>query len=204
MKEMMVKNFHWFIIAYAAFGLFTVWEEKMEEIESAKGSVPPMEAKIIKSKRKISEIKKFKKNLEQSKERVQEVVKQIEKIQRQLPSDVNDTEVQALISNIAQDLRVKDPRANPGEEKDEGFYFEKKYKFQGVGTYLQFLIFFENLEKAERILNVKSLSLILDPKSKTSRFPIVNLETTVESFRYNTNYKEPSLVNEIENKFNTN
>lgn len=201
MKEVLIKNFHWFIIVYAGVGLFTVYEEKMEEIEGAKSAVPPMEARIIKSKRKISEIKKFKKNLEKSKERVKEVVKQIEKVQKQLPSDVNDTEVQALIANIAKELRVKNPRANPEKERMQGFYYEKDYKFEGVGTFLQFLIFFENLEKAERILNVKNLKMILDPKSKASRFPIVNLETTVESFRYNTSYKEKSLVNEIEKKF---
>lgn len=201
MKEMLVKNIHWFIITYALLGLFTIFEEKTEEIENAKNSIPPIESKIIRSKKKIAEIKKFKKNLEQSKERVQEVVKQIEKVQKQLPSNVNDTEVQALISNIAQGLRVREPRATPGIEKNAGFYYEKEYKFEGTGTFLQFLIFFENLEKAERILNVKSVGMKLAEDSKTSRFPIVNIEATVESFRYNNAYKEKSLVNEIEKKF---
>lgn len=204
MKELLIKNLHWFIISYAAFGLFTVYEEKMQEIENAKASIGPMEAKVIKSKRKISEINKFKKNLAKSKERVQEVVKQIEKIQKQLPSDVNDTEVQALIGGIAEGLRVKDSRSFPEGEKNEGFYFAKEYKFEGIGTYLQFLIFFENLEKAERILNVKKLSLTMDPESKKSRFPIVKCNTVVESFRYNSAYKEKSGVSDIENQFNTN
>lgn len=201
MKETLIKNLHWFIIAYAFMGLYTVYETKIEEIEQAKGAILPIESRILKSKRKITEIKKFKKNLDQSKERVKEVVKQIEKIQKQLPSNVNDTEVQALITNIAQGLKVKNARATPDAERMQGFYYEKEYKFEGMGTFLQFLIFFENLEKAERILNVKSLSFIVDPTSRNSRFPIVNLETIVESFRYNNNYKEPSLINEIEKKF---
>lgn len=201
MKELIVKNFHWFIISYAAFGLFTVWEEKMEAIEQAKGTIGPMEAKIIKSKRKIAEIERFKKDLSKSRERVKEVVKQIEKVQRQLPSEVNDTEVQALISGIAENLRVKDSRSYPENEKNEGFYYAKEYKFEGVGTFLQFLIFFENLEKAERILNVKYLNLQMDAASAKSRFPIVKCNTTVESFRYNSNHKEKSGVNDIDQQF---
>ena len=41
----------------------------------------------------------------------------------------------------------------------------------------------------------------MDEESKASRFPIVKIDATVESFRYNNSYKEKSLVNEIENKY---
>lgn len=201
MKNQIIKNFHWFIIAYAAYSIFLVYEEKIQEIEIAKSSVPPVVQKIKKAKKKIQEIEQFKKDLSQSKEKVKEVVRQIEKVQKQLPTDVNDTVVQELIGNIAQKLRVKNPSPTPGGEVLQGFYYSKEYKFTGIGTYLQHLIFFENLEKAERILNVKNLSLEMDMKSIDSRFPIVNLTTTVESYRYNPSYREKSVVNEIENKF---
>lgn len=201
MKDKIVQNLHWFIIATVAWSIFGIYEQKTEAIEMAKQSIPPVEQKIKRSKKKIQEIETFKKNLSQSKERVKEVVKQIEKVQKQLPADVNDTVVQELIGRIANRLRVKDPSPSPGSEVIQGFYFTKEYNFTGIGTYLQHLIFFENLGKAERILNVKRLSLEMDNNSIGSRFPIVKLSTTVESYRYNANYKEKSVVNEIENKF---
>jgi Tfp pilus assembly protein PilO len=201
MKEMLVRNFHWFIVAYAVLGIWEVYETKMEEIDRAQQQVPIVEGKIEKAKREIKKIERFKKNLSSSKERVKEVVKQIEKVQKQLPSEVNDTEVQSLIGDIAKKLKIQDPSPTPGSEKNNGFYFTKEYEFKGVGTFLQALILFENLEKSERILNVKSLNIELDEKKAKSRFPILNINTVVESYRYNNNYKERSGVNEIENKF---
>ena len=201
MKDGLVKNLHWLIILYACWGLFTIYEEKEVELETSGVSIPVIEAKITRSKGKLRQIETFKKNLSQSKERVKEVVKQIEKVQKQLPSDVNDTEVQSLMGDIANNLKIKEPQPSPAEEVNNGFYFAKDYKFTGYGTFIQFLIFFENLEKTERILNVKGLELEYDDDKTRGRFPIVNIKTTIESYRYNTDYKERSGVEEIEKKF---
>ena len=143
------------------------------------------------------------KNLTKSKERVKEVVKQIEKVQKQLPTDVNDTQVQSIIGDIANNLKIKDPSPTPEEETNNGFYFAKEYKFSAYGTFIQFLIFFENLEKTERILNIKSLKITFDQEKTRGRFPIVNLDTVIESFRYNQSYRERSGVEEIEKKYGT-
>lgn len=201
MKDKLVENLHWMIILYAAWGLFTLYEEKEVELEASAVSIPVIESKIARSKAKLKQIETFKKNLSQSKVRVQEVVKQIEKVQKQLPSDVNDTEVESLIGDIANNLKIKETQPSPDRETNNGFYFAKDYKLTGYGTFIQFLIFFENLEKTERILNVKGVELAYDDDKTKGRFPIVNLTATIESFRYNTQYKERSGVEEIEKKF---
>jgi Tfp pilus assembly protein PilO len=200
-KEKLVANFHWIIIFYACFGYFELYEEKEEALENSAVSIPIIEAKIAKTKRKIRKIQTFKKNLSKSKERVKEVVKQIEIVQRQLPSDVNDTVVQSIIGDIANKLKIKEPSPVPEQETNNGFYFAKDYKFTSYGTFIQFLIFFENLDKTERILNVKSYKLDFDEKRTKGRFPIINMTAVIESFRYNQTYKEKSGVEEIENKF---
>ena len=201
MKEQLVKNFHWIIIAYASLGLYELYEEKNQQLLNSSQLAPPVVSKITRAKNEIKKIERFKKNLSKSKERVQEVVKQIEKVQKQLPTNVNDTEVQSLIGDIAQKLKIQDPSPEPGAEVNNGFYFTKEYKFKGVGTFLQALILFENLENAERILNVKSFELAVDSTKAKSRFPILNISTSVESYRYNNRYKEKSGVDEIENQF---
>lgn len=201
MKDQIIKNFHWIIILYTIFGLYTIYEEKSELLTQAESLPPTVEIKIERAKNKIKKIERFKQNLTKSKERVEEVVRQIEKVQKQLPSNVNDTEVQTLIGDIASKLKMRDPQPAPADEVNNGFYFAKDYNFTGQGTFLQFLIFFENLEKAERILNIKNLSMKLDPNEAKSRFPILTLETTIESYRYNSAYKEKSGVEEIENAY---
>ena len=190
MKNTILKNLHTIIILYALWGFYNIYEEKMLQIEQEQQETPVLQSKIEKSKRKLKQIEKFKKNLEVSKERVKEVVKQIEKVQKQLPSDINDAAVQELVGNIAKDLKVKNPSPSAGKETLNGFYFAKDYNFSGRGTFLQFLIFFENLAKAERILNVKELTLNHVTEDIRSRFQVLDMKAIVESFRYNTKHVE--------------
>lgn len=190
MKNTILKNLHVFIFLYAFWGFFNIYEQKTLEIETEKQETPVLESKITKAQRKLKEINKFKKNLEVSKERVKEVVKQIEKIQKQLPADVNDAQVQELIGGIASKLKIKDPSPSAGKEALNGFYFAKDYNFSGKGTFLQFLIFFENLAKAERILNVKQLAFNYVTEDIRSRFQVLKMNAVVESFRYNKKHKE--------------
>lgn len=204
MISVLVKNLHWIIIAYAGFSLFTLYTEKSEAYESLRAQTPALKNKIAREKRNLSRIEEFKKNLSSTKQRVQEVVRQIEKAQRQLPSNVNDAQVQEMLSEIAEKLKMKSSRQMPGEESEQGFYFSKLYNFQARGTFLQTLIFFERLAKAERILNVKNFSIKHSEDDARSRFQIIDFEATVESFRYNPNYTEKSGVEEIESKYKVN
>lgn len=202
MKNILVKNLHWLIIAYAANNLFMMYTEKQEAFDNLKMQTPALKSNISREKRALSTIEEFRKNLDSTKQRVEEVVKQIEKAQRQLPSEVNDAEVQELLGGVAENLKMRNSEQFPGEEVNHGFYFAKEYQFQSKGTFLQSLIFFERLAKAERILNVKNLAIKHVKEKVRSRFQIIDFSTKVESFRYNKNYKEKSGVEEIERQFN--
>ena len=201
MKNTLTKNSHWIIILYAFWGLFTIYEEKEEILLSSISQIEPMKIQIQRMKIKMKKIERFKKNLSSSKERIVEVVKQIERVQKQLPSNVNDTEIESLVGKIANDLKIRRVETYPDKESDNGFYFSKEYKFTGYGTFVQFLIFFENLEKTERIINVKNFTLTFDSNKTKGRFPIVNIDSVIESFRYNTKYTEKSGVDEIEKRY---
>lgn len=202
--ESLVKNIHIFIMLYAFFNLYTIYEEQNEMYEQSVAQIPAAEVKIQNYKNKIAEIETFKANLEASKERVQEVVRQIERVQKQLPADVNDTLVQQYFTNTADKLRMIDPNPTTGEDRLNGFYFSKDYNFKASGTFLQTLILLEQISKSERILNIKALSMKKTNLNKRSRFQILDIEMQVESYRYNTNYQEKSGVEEIERQFKIN
>lgn len=194
MKELLIKNLHLLIFAWAGYGLYGIYEEKIMILEQTTQQTPVIESKIKKATKKLKDITKFKANLAASKERVNEVVKQIEKMQKQLPTDVNDAEVQRIMGNIATDLRIANATSKSNPERVEGFYFAKEYVFNGKGTFLQFLIFFEKLAKQERILNVKKVSLSQSENSLRSRFQVLKFETVIESFKYNVSYRERANV----------
>tara|TARA_Y100001936_G_C16007069_1_gene631385 strand:+ start:511 stop:1125 length:615 start_codon:yes stop_codon:yes gene_type:complete len=204
MKDTLVKNLHWFILAYAAQMLYFMYVEKDEQYQALIQQTPGIQGKIAREKRKLGQIEEFKKNLNQTKERVKEVVKQIEKVQKQLPTDVNDAKVQEMLGGIASKLKIKKPVQFPEAESNKGFYFAKEYTFKGRGTFLQSLIFFENLAKTERILNVKNVKISQSPEKDRGRFQIIEMETRVESFRYNEGHEEKSGVEEIEQQFKAN
>lgn len=195
MKNFLIKNIHWFIILYAINGIYDAYVEKSESLSRNASELPIVKNKIDRAKLKLAKIDQFKKNLSASKERVAEVVKNIEKIQKQFPTEINDTEVQRILTELSGELKIVDAIPSPGTEEAHGFYFAKKYVLTAQGTYLQFLVFFENLAKADRILNVQQVSMSIDSSLENrSRFQVLNFETTIESFRYNPSYKESAEV----------
>lgn len=193
MKDILTKNIHIFLFLYTAYNIFTIYEEKSVELLTKGKQLVSAERKLKNSKKDLAKIDQFNKDLEASRERVKEVVKEIKKVQLQLPSEINDTEVQGILTDISSDLKMASPETKPREEIPHGFYFSKEYIFDAKGTFLQYLIFFEKLEKLSksgRILNVKYLRISEDKKSdKRSRFRTLKLTTNVESFRYNPSYK---------------
>lgn len=201
MKNLLVKNIHLIILLYAGSNLYTLYTEKTEALVQLEAGTEPMQIKITKEGRKLKQIEEFKKNLEVTKNRVKEVVTEIEKVQKQLPEDLNAAVVQEMLSDLSEKLRIKGVTQTPGNETTQGFYFTKEYNLKAIGTYLQGLILLENIEKSERILNVKSYEVSYAKVENRSRFPVLDINLVLESYRYNKSYKERSGVEEIENKF---
>lgn len=193
MKDTIIKNLHVFIFLYTAFINFELYEQKTEEVESLKGVVASTEARLARSRTELAKVDQFNKDLESSRQRVAEVVNEIERVQKQLPSEINDTEVQQILTGISSDLRMQNPNMVPKSEVPQGFYFSKDFDFSAKATFLQSLIFFEkleNLSKSNRILNVKYVKIFDDPEAdKRSQFRGLQLATNIESYRYNTSFK---------------
>ena len=193
MKDILIKNIHFFILIYTAFINYEIYEEKSQEVITQQGILDSAEVRLKKSTADLAKVDQFNKDLKASKARVSAVVKEIEKVQRQLPSEIRDAEVQGILADITGDLRMLNPESAPKDEVDQGFYFSKEFEFRVKGTFLQSLIFYEkleNLSKVGRILNVRNLKIGEDPDAdKRSRFKTLVLQTVVESFRYNPNYR---------------
>lgn len=195
MIDQITKNIHFLLLAYALFLGYEHSDMLTSKILAADSELEVQQIKLRKKQKELKGVKKFEANLDQSKKRVQEVLKKIETIQEQLPSDIRDTEVSGKLTEFAMDLKMKNPSPSPKLEVDNKFYISKEYNFDAEGTFLQFLIFYEkldNLSKGGRILNVKYLRMKPLDKEQSrngaSRFKILSLSTTLEAYRYNKNY----------------
>ncbi len=200
MKELVGKflaQLHVMIVAYAAYSFYESYTSHDEQLAMINDQGPALEQQIQESQKKLDEIKKFREDIEQSKEKVNQVFANIERVQKQLPSDISDIEVLDYFTKEARSINIPEIEPNPLQEQPLGFYVSKPYKITGRGTFLQFLIFLERINSSERLYNIKSLTLTADKEPQKSRFQVINLDSMIDTFKFNSSHKETSGVDEI-------
>lgn len=190
MFEKLFKNIHWLIILYYAGGMALQYEEKSLALQQTSQQVEVIEVNIRKAEREKRQLQDFQQDIDEARNRVELVAQEVERIQRQLPSEISDTENLSIIRKAAEDINIKEISLNPGAERSQGFYFIKEYEFSGKGTFLQFLIFFERIGESQRILNINSVNLIRSAVEQRGRFQLIDVKATIEAYRYNQDHRE--------------
>jgi Tfp pilus assembly protein PilO len=203
MKDLVGKLLSKLHLIFFLYGAWSIWEiysthtQAMEEIITQK---PTIEEEIKKSRQKLSQIDEFRKNVEQSKNRVQEVFSNIDRVQRQLPAEINDIEVLDFLSREGRTLNMPEIEPNPLIEQPMGFYISKQYGIKARGTFLQFVVFLERLNSAERLFNVRSFKIEAPTGEQKGRFQVVNFDGVIDTYKYNSAHKETSGLEELDAK----
>ncbi len=192
MKELankFISNLHFVIVLYGLWGAWLSYDEHSIKMEDLNHQFPSVEAEIVMNQKKVKEIQDFVKKAEESKVRVEEVAKNIESAQKQLPADINDNQILTFLNQEISALNIKDPQITPGRENTSTYFISKEYVIKAKGTFLQFLIFLERIGNATRIYNVKSLKLVNPDASQRGRFQLIVGDGVIEAFRYNPDFK---------------
>ncbi len=201
LKNNLIKQLHLLMAIYFAYGFYVIYDEHTVKMEGLNATLNTIKGKIAIEDKKLKKLNTFRENLEQTKKRVNSVTEQITMVQKQLPTDVNDTEVLEFLTKEARALNIKNPNMNPLKEDLNGFYFTKNYQMKGVGTYLQFLILFERIASSERLFNVQEILFEKEEDGEKGRFRTANMLAKLQAFRYNEAHQERSGIKEIEQKF---
>jgi Tfp pilus assembly protein PilO len=192
MKDLVNKiigSVHFIIIFYGLYGAWVLYDEHTIKMEELNNQFPTMEAEIAANQKKVKEIQEFVKKTEESKVRVEQVAKNIEAAQRQLPAEINDGQIISFFNKEISTLNIKDPSVIPGDEKPSIYFISKDYLLKSKGTFLQFLVFFERIGGADRIYNVKKIRLSNTESTQRGRFQMISSEFVVEAFRFNPSFK---------------
>lgn len=176
--------------------MYLMYETFTEDYEQLTMQVPGLEGKLAARKKEKRELKNYYKDIDEAKQRIELVASEVEKIQKKFPSEISDTENLSLIKNSAESINIKNVFLNPGVEENKGFYFIKKYEFKGMGTYLQFLVFFDKIAQSDRLLNVRNVLLKRSEIKQRGRYEVIECNATLEAYRYNPDYKEDRAVDE--------
>lgn len=194
-----IKNIHLLIIGLGLFNLYNLWVEKSEQIDNNKNQVEAFTSKIELKKKNKKELQEFFRDIEEAKDRIERVAQEIEKAQQQLPSEINDGEIMGFVTKKADELNIREINIAPDiQEENRGFYFIRKYIFKAKGTYVQFLILFENIAEYKRILNIGSVSFTRLNTVQRSRFQVIDGQIEILAYRYNTAYKEDRGLDAID------
>jgi len=196
-----LSKLHLIIILYGLWGFYSVYSEFETQLEEIEMQRPAIEADIKKSEQKLGQIDEFRKNVDQTKLRVNEVFSNIEKVQRQLPSEINDIEILDFLSKEGRTLNMPALEPNPKEQQPLGFYISKQYSLKGKATFLQFVVFLERINNSERLFNIKNFKVFSPKEAQKGRFQVVDFEGTIDTFKFNASHKESSGVEEIESEF---
>lgn len=192
MKELvnkLIASLHYFIILYGLYGAWVLYDEhdvQMQDI-AARGS--GLDGEIATAEKKVKEIQEFSRKTDEYKTRVEEVAKNIETVQKQLPAETNDTQILSFFQTEINALNIKDANFTPGKEEKSTYYISKEYNLKAKGTFLQFLIFLERIGTADRIYNVKELRLSAPNENQKGRFQIISGEGSIQAFRFNPDFK---------------
>ena len=198
-----VSRIHWIIILYTLYNVYISYEEHITKVELSKSQIPVIQSKIKKAEEQKGQLKDYFNDIEKAKKRIESVAIEVEKLQKKLPTEILDAENLELLSREGKELNIKNVSLSPQDEQDQGFYFSKNYNFKGTGTYLQFLIFLERISQVERLLNISKMTIVKSKNKQKGRFQLIDADITVESYRYNPNFKESRGIDEIEKKYDT-
>jgi Tfp pilus assembly protein PilO len=185
----LIGNLHFLIILYVLWGAYEKWEEHTAALEAIVAAIPGIEAEINENAQKVAEIEEFTKKADEYKLIVEEVARNIETVQKQLPAEINDSQIMGYFNQEFELMNIRDPQITPGREDTSVYLISKDYVFRAKGTYLQFLVFFERVGNATRIYNIKNLKLTRIDDSKRGRFQVVNGEVVIQAYRYNPDFK---------------
>jgi Tfp pilus assembly protein PilO len=110
-----------------------------------------------------------------------------------MPPASEQTAVLQELTDTSKDLNLKDISFNPIPRMDKGLYFINGTELKGKGTFLQFLIFFENILRTERFFNIEKIAITNTSSDNKGRFIFVDVNAAIQTFEYNELYRDPLL-----------
>ncbi len=167
--------------------LYDTWNLKNETIESELAKIPGLEKENDDIEKAIQRIKEVKDNVKDLKGKVEKSKQDLEKVGRFIPPISSKTAILDELSRVARSLNIKNISFKPKYEKENhgGLYITNGIEFEGRGTYLQFLVFFEKMKKPDRIFNVSAVEVTSSSIINKSKHVIVDFKTIIETFHYN-------------------
>jgi Tfp pilus assembly protein PilO len=192
MKEFLNKiiaSIHWIVVGLGLWNIWLMYEDHSVQIEEVLSRETQIESEIGEKKKSLEEIKDYVRKADEFKARIEQVAKNIESTQRQLPQETNDDKIISFLKSEMGLLNIKEGSVISNQEQKSNYYISKDFSLKAEGTFLQFLVFFERLKEQDRIYSIKELKIVnLNDKQK-GRFKMLSFQGVIQAYRYNPDFK---------------
>jgi Tfp pilus assembly protein PilO len=192
MKEILNKiiaSIHWIVVGLGLLNIYFLYEDHSLKIEEDINQETLIESEIGEKKKSLEEIKDYVKKADEFKSRIEQVAKNIETTQRQLPQETNDDKIISFLKSEMGLLNIKEGSVISNQEQKSTYYISKDFSLKAEGTFLQFLVFFERLKEQDRIYSIKELKIVNSNDKQKGRFKMLSFQSVIQAFRYNPDFK---------------
>ncbi len=192
MKEFLNKliaSIHWVVVGLGLWNIWFMYEDHSVQIEEVLSRETQIESEIGEKKKSLEEIKDYVRKADEFKARIEQVAKNIESTQRQLPQETNDDKIISFLKSEMGLLNIKEGSVISNQEQKSTYYISKDFSLKAEGTFLQFLVFFERLKEQDRIYSIKELKIINSNDKQKGRFKMLSFQGVIQAYRYNPDFK---------------
>jgi Tfp pilus assembly protein PilO len=192
MKEFLNKiigSVHWIVVGLGLWNTWFLYEDHSLQIDEVISRESQIESEIGEKKKSLEEIKDYVKRADEFKARIEQVARNIETTQRQLPQETNDDKIITFLKSEMSLLNIKEGSVVSSQEQESPYYISKDFSLKAEGTFLQFLVFFERLKEQDRIYSIKELKIVNSNDKQKGRFKMLSFQSVIQAFRYNPNFK---------------
>jgi type IV pilus assembly protein PilO len=158
------KNQLFAIIVMASLGIvsYLFYSFSNEEVPVLVSERQAKEAEISRQRGELRRLQEFAKNIQQIKADFRELNVQLESALEHMPRTYNLPQLLRRLNMVAQNSGVEIQKFKPtkGEEKGDGAFFSTiQFEISLRGTYMQTLVFLDQMSRLKRIISVDSINL---------------------------------------------
>ena len=163
-----------FVLIGAVFVYFLYWP-KFQRIGSLTAELNKLEKKLSTAKRNATDLKKFQ-------AKMKEAEAQFKLALKKLPEKEEIPSLLSSISNSGQEVGLEFLLFEPKSEKKKEFYAEIPVAMNIRGDYHNLAIFFDQLARLSRIVNVRNIQMV---RTKSKRgTTVLNAKCTAVTYKF--------------------
>jgi type IV pilus assembly protein PilO len=168
-----------FLVILAVFVYFFYWP-KFEQISSLKTTLTKLEAKLVTAKRNAAGLNQFR-------EKMKKAQAQFNMAMKKLPEKEEIPSLLTSISDSGQAVGLDFLLFEPKAEKEKEFYAEIPVAMSLRGDYHNLAIFFDQVARLNRIVNIENIHMRRSKKDKdtnTSRRNVLTATCTAVTYKF--------------------